>query len=108
MRGTRMRIQTMRARAAVVLAGMLALACPAFALEGPRPLSGYSVTSWTEWNGTPLGSIYTIAQDRDGFLWIGGPSGLFRFDGARFSDANALGLSPLPASAVMALHVSRK
>src|SRR5262249_14491591 len=37
-----------------------------------------------------------------------GPSGLFRFDGTRFSDATALGLSPLPTAAVMALHVSRR
>jgi signal transduction histidine kinase/ligand-binding sensor domain-containing protein len=98
----------MRICTAVVVAGLLSLACPAVALEAARPLTGYSVNSWTEWNGTPLGSIYTIAQDREGFLWIGGPSGLFRFDGVRFSDATALGLSPLPASAVMALHVARK
>jgi hypothetical protein len=38
---------------------------------------------WTSKDGAP-GDIQTLAQTRDGFLWLGGPSGLFRFDGTRF------------------------
>src|SRR5262245_54413138 len=98
----------MRISTAAVVAVLLALGRPAVALEPARPLTGYSVNSWTEWNGTPLGSIYTIAQDREGFLWIGGPSGLFRFDGVRFSDASALGLSRVHSSAEMGVQVAQR
>jgi len=39
--------------------------------------------SWTFKEGAPE-SISALAQTTDGFLWIAGPSGLFRFDGLRF------------------------
>jgi signal transduction histidine kinase/ligand-binding sensor domain-containing protein len=35
-------------------------------------------------DGLPPGSIYTLTQTRDGYLWIGGSGGLARFDGVRF------------------------
>jgi ligand-binding sensor domain-containing protein len=38
---------------------------------------------WTFKEGAPQG-IVAMAQTTDGFLWLGSPSGLFRFDGARF------------------------
>lgn len=34
--------------------------------------------------GLNAGSVYAIAQDADGFLWVGTRGGLYRFDGARF------------------------
>ena len=39
--------------------------------------------TWTFKNGAPE-TVATFAQTADGALWIGAPSGLFRFDGARF------------------------
>jgi len=39
--------------------------------------------SWSFKEGAPE-SAATLAQTTDGFLWIGGPGGLFRFDGLRF------------------------
>jgi len=47
-------------------------------------LRGYSLTSWTDGDGRPLGAVYAIAQHHDGYLWIGAESGLLRFDGSRF------------------------
>src|SRR5579862_2166935 len=38
---------------------------------------------WTSKDGAP-GDIQALAQTHDGFLWLGSPSGLFRFDGTRF------------------------
>ena len=34
--------------------------------------------------GLPSGSVYALAQDADGYLWVGTRNGLARFDGARF------------------------
>jgi signal transduction histidine kinase/ligand-binding sensor domain-containing protein len=39
--------------------------------------------SWTFNEGAPA-DVMCLAQANDGFLWLGGPNGLFRFDGTRF------------------------
>jgi PAS domain S-box-containing protein len=39
--------------------------------------------SWTFKEGAPA-DVTCLAQTNDGFLWLGGPNGLFRFDGTRF------------------------
>ena len=38
---------------------------------------------WTSKDGAP-GDIQALAQTKDGFLWLGSATGLFRFDGTRF------------------------
>ena len=38
---------------------------------------------WTFKDGAPA-DVVCLAQTNDGFLWLGGPTGLFRFDGTRF------------------------
>jgi ligand-binding sensor domain-containing protein len=47
-------------------------------------LSHFSHTSWTGRDGAPQG-INALAQSTDGYLWLGTSSGLYRFDGLRFS-----------------------
>ena len=44
----------------------------------------YTFSSWTENDGLPANSIWSLAQDGDGYLWIGTRAGLVRFDGVRF------------------------
>jgi PAS domain S-box-containing protein len=39
--------------------------------------------SWTFNQGAPS-DVQCLAQTNDGFLWLGGQNGLFRFDGSRF------------------------
>jgi signal transduction histidine kinase/ligand-binding sensor domain-containing protein len=45
--------------------------------------------SWTVQQGAPE-QIVSLAQTTDGFLWLGGPGGLFRFDGTRFERFHAV------------------
>jgi signal transduction histidine kinase/ligand-binding sensor domain-containing protein len=47
-------------------------------------LSPFRHTSWTGRDGAPQG-INALAQSTDGYLWLGTSSGLYRFDGLRFS-----------------------
>jgi len=47
----------------------------------PRERIGHDVWGFKE--GAPE-NVISIAQSDDGFLWLGTPSGLFRFDGSRF------------------------
>ncbi len=41
-------------------------------------------TAWGPGQGAPLGGAVALAQTSDGYLWMAGPSGLFRFDGIVF------------------------
>src|SRR6266536_815526 len=61
------------------------LATPALALEDGRPLTRYSLDTWTVDRGLPENSVFAIVQTRDGYLWLGTTQGLARFDGLRFT-----------------------
>jgi hypothetical protein len=53
---------------------------------GQTPASGNMQVGhdrWTSQQGAPA-DVECLAQTNDGFLWLGGPNGLFRFDGTRF------------------------
>src|SRR5688500_4434961 len=48
----------------------------------------YRFDSWTTDNGLPQGSVNSILQTRDGFLWLTTLGGLVRYDGLRFQVFN--------------------
>jgi ligand-binding sensor domain-containing protein len=50
----------------------------------PVSLTDYTLTNWSEEQGPFPFGIYAIAQDRDGYLWLGARTGLVRFDGSEF------------------------
>lgn len=60
------------------------------ALDLGISLPQFHHTAWTLKDGGP-GQVQAIAQTRDGYLWLGTPNGLFRFDGVRFESFDALG-----------------
>src|SRR6186713_2182852 len=68
-------------------------------------LSDYTLTNWSEEQGPFPFGIYTIAQDRDGYLWVGARTGLVRFDGSRFSIWK--GRQPLPDDRIAAITPAR-
>jgi signal transduction histidine kinase len=74
--------------AAVLAAALLTGGVPAAASAG---FTDYHHTQWTTADGAPPG-IQTMAQTRDGWLWLGTIDGLYRFDGLRFERY------PLPAA----------
>ena len=41
-------------------------------------------------DGVPIGPVYAIAQDAEGYLWLGTTRGVVRFDGARFTPWDAI------------------
>jgi len=73
-----------RLRACPTLLCILLAWCPcALALNPALDISQYAHTARTVGEGFSLGTIFAMAQTPDGYLWLGGENGLFRFDGVR-------------------------
>ena len=62
--------------------------------------------SWTFKEGAPA-EVTCLAQTNDGFLWLGGPNGLFRFDGTRFEPFSSPSGDRLLSTNLFALFAPR-
>jgi len=68
----------MRPLSLALLLMLTSLSCPSLCCQTPRGATqqvGHDM--WTFKEGAPE-DIITIAQTKDGFLWLAGPTGLFR------------------------------
>ncbi len=70
----------------------------AWALSTEGSLRDLKHTSFGPKEGAPS-AIDAIAQTKDGFLWLGAQSGLYRFDGERFEHVQLQAEKPLPGAA---------
>ena len=72
-------------RFASLLLGLLwaATSCPAVEVSSVGTIKDFRHTIWTLKDGAPA-EIWSIAQTVDGWLWLGTPTGLYRFDGVHF------------------------
>ncbi len=80
-----MRLIATTTRSRGLCAGVLGLLSPFVAAvqEAAPTFADYNRAVWTASDGAPL-HVRSIAQTPDGWLWIGTPNGLVRFDGMRF------------------------
>jgi ligand-binding sensor domain-containing protein len=76
-------LQTLRSIPARFLL-LFCIANLAWAVDPGRHISQYAHTAWRIPDGVFSGPPNAIAQTADGYLWIGTPGGLVRFDGVRF------------------------
>ena len=60
---------------------------PARALDPHRALTQALLRKWQFQQGLPQPTIHKILQTSDGYIWLGTPAGLYRFDGIRFAAA---------------------
>jgi ligand-binding sensor domain-containing protein/AraC-like DNA-binding protein len=58
---------------------------------------------WEEDSGLPHGKVCALVQSRDGYLWLGTPAGLVRFDGVRFEVYSHLNTPLLENSRILSL-----
>ncbi|HVO62534.1 MAG TPA: two-component regulator propeller domain-containing protein [Terriglobales bacterium] len=78
-------MRKVRERAAILAGVLLAWCACASALNPSLDISQYAHTAWTAREGFSLGNIYATSQTRDGYLWLGGEFGVYRFDGVRYT-----------------------
>ena len=70
-----------------MLLAALGLPQTALGLDPNRGLTQYVHRIWQTQQGLPQGGILQIFQTREGYLWLATQTGLVRFDGVRFQQA---------------------
>jgi signal transduction histidine kinase/ligand-binding sensor domain-containing protein len=91
-----------------VLTCALLMWCPrALALNPALDISQYAHTAWKIRDGFTKGTISSIAQTSDGYLWLGTEFGLLRFDGVRNVPWQPPPTEPLPSTVIMSLLAAR-
>jgi len=89
------------------LAILLACCAFAFALNPSLDISQYAHTAWKVREGFTQGTITSIAQTPDGYLWLGAEFCLFRLDGVHSVPWQPGGSEFLPSSLIRTVLVSR-
>src|SRR5881409_1994702 len=79
----------------------------AFALNPALDVSQYAHTAWKIREGFTKGTITSIAQTPDGYLWLGTEFGLLRFDGVRNLPWQPPADQRLPTSQIFSLLAAR-
>ena len=87
--------------------GLLVWCGIASALNPSLEINQYAHTAWTIREGFFKGTITSIAQTPDGYLWLGTEFGLLRFDGVRFVSWQPPAGEHLPDSFIRRLLAAR-
>ena len=77
------------------------------AAAGPATNSWFA-HAWRTDDGLPDNAISGLAQTPDGFLWVGTPGGLMRFDGARFQEFSPVNIPGVPNRVVRAMTLDHQ
>lgn len=72
-----------------------------------RPIRSYRHASWKVDQGLPHDRVQAVAQTLDGYLWLGTPQGLARFDGFTFSTFDRQHVPVLRSNDVRSLLADR-
>ncbi|MFO0394817.1 MAG: two-component regulator propeller domain-containing protein, partial [Lysobacteraceae bacterium] len=65
-------------------AALLCVSSAALALSEDRRFSDFAIDNWTVADGLPQVAVQSLAQDGDGYVWVGTQSSIARFDGGRY------------------------
>ena len=95
------------ALAVPLAAAALLCARRAEGLDPAKTITQYVQTSWDSDSGLPENSVHSLAQTKDGYLWMGTEEGLTRFDGVRFVTFTYHNSPGLPSDFIQALAADR-
>lgn len=92
----------------IIASGLLLSWCQCvFGLDPALDVSQYAHTAWRIEEGFPPAQVESIAQNEDGYLWLGTDIGLFRFDGVRTVQWRAPDEHSLPDNHIRSLLATR-
>ena len=91
----------------VTVAVLLACCRNSLALNPSLDITQYAHNAWLFREGFPTGSISSMTQTPDGYLWLGTEFGLWRFDGVRPARWHPPGADRLPEDRINALLAAR-
>ena len=89
----------------LLLAFFLPQIALALAPEPNRRFQDFVQDTWSLEEGLPQITVTAIAQDAEGYLWVGTQQGLSRFDGVRFLDFGRGQPNDLPGAFIQALRL---
>jgi ligand-binding sensor domain-containing protein len=104
--GTRQRCASRSVRLVISLFAVWLFVTAAFALDPQKSITQFAHTVWTEKDGAPA-DIVAITQTGDGYLWLGTWTGLFSFDGVRFTRFEPQAGEHLPDQTIRRLLATR-
>ncbi len=87
----------MKHRIHILIAGLALTLLPGLRAADDAP---FTVDVWGTVDGLPQGSVISIRQSRDGYLWLGTLNGLVRFDGNTFTHFNVNNTPGLPGNVI--------
>src|ERR1041385_5427426 len=90
----------------MLLAALLDFSAPP--VNAAEPLERYRVRNWQTDEGLPQNPVKAITQTPDGYLWVGTPQGLVRFDGVRFLPLGDSSPAELRHGSITALGLGRE
>ena len=96
--------QRMRLQRLAILFGLGFLLCAGTALAA----SSYQIDVWQADDGLPQGTVTSIAQTPDGYLWFGTQNGLVRFDGVSFRVFDANNTPAIKNNRIVQVFVDRR
>jgi signal transduction histidine kinase/sugar lactone lactonase YvrE len=101
---TRLSIAVLTAATLAAGIGPSSAQTPVSTAAVPAAAPAYALSVWASEKGLPPGDVFAVNQDAEGYLWLGTPSGLLRFDGSHFVPWSAINeKEPLPSGPVHAL-----
>jgi signal transduction histidine kinase/ligand-binding sensor domain-containing protein len=89
-------------------AGFVLALLSGHAVFGGVPDSVWFYRPWQSEDGLPNNTVAAVAQTPDGFLWLGTPSGLVRFDGINFEDFSPTNFVAPPNRGTVAMLTGRE
>jgi diguanylate cyclase (GGDEF)-like protein len=93
---------------AALAAAVLGVSLTLFALDPRKAITQYTLDNWQAENGLPQNTVMSIAQSRDGYLWLGTEEGLVRFDGVQFTVFNPSNTGFLTHPRVRAVYADHR
>ncbi len=90
-----------------VFVGIVGYLSPVLALNPQKRIDQYGHNVWFRHNGLPANAINAVVQAYDGYIWLGTPGGLFRFDGVSFTPVSTNPQDSRNSETVSCLCVSR-